>query len=66
MLILWVVDLKHAAGTDGRMRNVARPSYLEALVNNCDHAVALAWWVKQALKPMARGSGDPWLLQKNK
>ena len=30
------------------------------------HAVALAWWVKQALKPMARGSGDPWLLQKNK
>ena len=30
------------------------------------HAVALAWWIKQALKPMARGSGDPWLLQKNK
>ena len=30
------------------------------------HAVALAWWVKQAMKPMARGSGDPWLLQKNK
>ena len=30
------------------------------------HAVALAWWVRQALKPMARGSGDPWLLQKNK
>ena len=30
------------------------------------HAVALAWWVKQAMKPMARGSGDPCLLQKNK
>ena len=30
------------------------------------HAVALAWWVKQAMKQMARGSGDPWLLQKNK
>ena len=30
------------------------------------HGVALAWWIKQAMKPMARGSGDPWLLQKNK
>jgi len=28
------------------------------------HAIALAWWIKQASKPMARGSGNPYLLKK--
>ena len=28
------------------------------------HAIALAWWIKQAAKPVARGSGNPYLLKK--
>ena len=30
------------------------------------HAAILAWWIKQAFKPMVKGSGNPYLLSKNK
>ena len=42
VLILWVVDLQDTARADGRVRDVAGASNLEALVHDRDDAVALA------------------------
>jgi hypothetical protein len=32
----------------------------------CAHAAVIAWWLKQAIKPVVKGSGNPYLLNKNK
>ena len=42
VLVLRVVNLQNAAGTDGRVRYIARASDLEALVDNRNYAVARA------------------------